>query len=94
LIFERRNKMKKTKAMLEEELKQKSTEIEYLKKELEKVERYMQYDDLAGELKAVYDSFVNAGFKEEQAFTLMTLVIQNQISNNSRSYTYRPYSKR
>lgn len=69
---EKENKpMKKTKAMLEEELEQKRTEIEDLKKELEKAEKYKQYDDAAGEMKAMYDSFVNAGFNDDRAFTAM-----------------------
>ena len=70
--------MKKTKAMLEEELEQKKTEIEDLKKELEKTEKHKQYDDAADELKAIYDSCVNAGFNEDQAFVLLNTMITNQ----------------
>ena len=70
--------MKKTKAMLEEELEQKKTEIEDLKKELEKTEKHKQYDDVAGELKAIYDSLVNIGFGEDQAFVILMTFIQNQ----------------
>ena len=70
--------MKKTKAMLEEELDQKKNEIEELKKELVKVEKYKQYDDMAGEIKAIYDSFVNAGFNEDQAYEIMIILLQNQ----------------
>lgn len=78
---EKENKpMKKTKAMLEEELEQKRTEIEDLKKELEKAEKYKRYDDMAGELKAIYDSLVNAGFNEDQAFVLLNTMINNQKS--------------
>lgn len=78
---EKENKpMKKTKAMLEEELDQKRAEIEELKKELVKAEKYKQYDDMAGELKAIYDSFVNAGFNEDQAFVLLNTMINNQKS--------------
>ena len=70
--------MNKTKAMLEEELEQKKNEIEDLKKELAKAEKYKQYDDMAGEIKAIYDSFVNAGFDEDQAFVLLNTMINNQ----------------
>lgn len=78
---EKENKpMKKTKAMLEEELDQKRAEIEDLKKELAKAEKYKQYDDMAGEVKAIYDSFVNAGFNEDQAFVLLNTMINNQKS--------------
>lgn len=80
--------MKKTKAMLEEELDQKRAEIEDLKKELEKAEKYKQYNDAAGEMKAMYDSFVNAGFDEDQAFTILMTMLQNQkaASNSWESY--------
>ena len=80
--------MKKTKAMLEEELEQKKSEIEDLKKELEKAEKYKQYEDAAGELKAIYDSCVNAGFNEDQAFVLLNTMITNQkaASNSLESY--------
>lgn len=70
--------MNKTKAMLEEELEQKKNEIEELKKELVKVEKYKQYDDMAGEIKAIYDSFVNAGFNRDQAYEILIILLQNQ----------------
>lgn len=85
---EKENKpMKKTKAMLEEELDQKRAEIEELKKELEKAEKYKQYDDAAGEMKAMYDSLVNAGFNEDQAFTILMTMLQNQ---KAAEPVYRP----
>lgn len=87
---EKENKpMKKTKAMLEEELEQKKSEIDELKKELEKAEKYKQYEDAAGELKAAYDSFVNAGFDEGQAFVLITIMLQNQKA--APTYTWESY---
>ena len=86
---EKENKpMKKTKAMLEEELDQKRAEIEELKKELAKAEKYKQYDDMAGEVKAIYDSFVNAGFNEDQAFVLLNTMINNQ---KAATPTYRNF---
>ena len=88
--------MKKTKAMLEEELEQKRAEIEELKKELVKVEKYKQYDDMAGEIKAIYDSFVNAGFNEDQAYEILIILLQNQkaASNSWESYLSKYLSTR
>ena len=70
--------MNKTKAMLEEELEQKKNEIEELKKELVKVEKYKQYDDMAGGIKGIFDSFVNAGFNRDQAYEILIILLQNQ----------------
>lgn len=88
--------MKKTKAMLEEELEKKKTEIEELKKELVKVEKYKQYDDMAGEIKAIYDSFVNAGFNKDQAYEILIILLQNQkaASNSWESYLSKYLSMR
>lgn len=94
---EKENKpMKKTKAMLEEELEQKKNEIEELKKELVKVEKYKQYYDMAGEIKAIYDSFVNAGFNRDQAYEIMIILLQNQkaASNSLESYLSKYLSMR
>lgn len=94
---EKENKpMKKTKAMLEEELEQKRAEIEELKKELVNVEKYKQYDDMAGEIKAIYDSFVNAGFNEDQAYEILIILLQNQkaASNSLESYLSKYLSMR
>lgn len=94
---EKENKpMKKTKAMLEEELEQKRDEIEELKKELVKVEKYKQYDDMAGEIKAIYDSFVNAGFNKDQAYEILIILLQNQkaASNSWESYLNKYLSTR
>ena len=55
---------KKTKTELIEE-------INHLKKDLDKLERYRKYEDAANEMKAIHDSFVNAGFTEDQAFMIM-----------------------
>ena len=55
---------KKNKAQLLEEL-------ENLKKELTKLEKYRKYDDTADELYAIMDSFTRAGFTREEAFTMM-----------------------
>lgn len=46
-------------------------EIDYLKKELSRLEKYKKYEESAQEIKAIFDCFVNAGFTEDQAFTLI-----------------------
>lgn len=55
---------KKTKAELIEE-------INGLKKEVEKLDRYKKYEETANEIAALKESFKNAGFTEEQAFELV-----------------------
>lgn len=55
---------KKTKAELIEE-------INGLKKEVEKLDRYKKYEDAANEMAALKESFENAGFTKEQAFELV-----------------------
>lgn len=77
---EKENKpMKKTKAMLEEELEQKQTEIEGLKKELvneiKRSEKYKQFEECADDLKALQNSFINSGFSEKQAFMMVLQII-------------------
>lgn len=60
----------KTKNELLEEIEQKNGEIEVLKTDIEKLEKYRKYDEMADEIKAINDSFVRSGFTEQQAFEL------------------------
>lgn len=60
----------KTKNELLEEIEQKNDEIEVLKADIEKLEKYRKYDEMADEVKAINDSFVRSGFTEQQAFEL------------------------
>lgn len=60
----------KTKNELLEEIEQKNGEIEALKSDIEKLEKYRKYDEMADEVKAINDSFVRSGFTEQQAFEL------------------------
>ena len=53
-----------------EEIEQKNKEIEVLKADIEKLEKYRKYDEMADEVKAINDSFVCSGFTEQQAFEL------------------------
>lgn len=67
----------KTKAELLEEIEKKNEELKNLKEEVENLERYKQYDDCANETRAAYQSFVNAGFSDEQAFKILTITLDN-----------------
>ena len=58
-------------AALKMEIRKKASEIDALKKEIEKLEKYKQYDEATAESKAVMDSFVRSGFTEEQAFDMV-----------------------
>lgn len=60
----------KTKNELLEEIERKNEEIEVLKADVEKLEKYRKYDEMADEIKAINDSFVRSGFTEQQAFEL------------------------
>lgn len=60
----------KTKNELLEEIEQKNEKIEVLKADIEKLEKYRKYDEMADEVKAINDSFVRRGFTEQQAFEL------------------------
>ncbi len=60
----------KTKNELLEEIEQKNEEIEVLKADIEKLEKYRKYDEMADEIKAINDSFIRSGFTEQQAFEL------------------------
>lgn len=68
----------KTKNELLEEIEQKNEELKSLKSEVKKLENYRKYDDCANEIRTVYQSFVNSGFTEEQAFEILTITLNNQ----------------
>lgn len=67
--------MKKTKEELINENAELKKQIRKNEKELVKLERYRQYSDAAGELRAAHESFVEAGFTDEQAFELLKLTV-------------------
>lgn len=60
----------KTNNELLEEIEQKNEEIEVLKADIEKLEKYRKYDEMADEVKAINDSFIRIGFTEQKAFEL------------------------
>ena len=85
----------KTKTMLLEEIEAKNLEIKLLKEEVKKVEHYKQYEEAAGEMVALRDSFINAGFTKAEANELLKLSLTNAIINNrsssSKSSTRYPW---
>lgn len=66
-----------TKAELLEEIELKNSEIEKLENEIERLEKSDKYKESADELKAMYDSYVEAGFNENQAFALAHTLLSN-----------------
>lgn len=54
-------------------------EINKLREDLVRLEKYRKYDEGAEELKAIHDSYVRAGFTEEQAFTLLITAMKMQM---------------
>ena len=69
----------RTKTMLLEEIEAKNAEIKALKKEIEKVERYKQYDEAAGEMAALRDSFINAGFTKAEANDMIKITLASGL---------------
>lgn len=60
---------------LKMEIQKKENEIDALKKEIEKLEKYNQYDEATAEIKAIMDSFIRAGFTEEQMFDIVKTML-------------------
>ena len=84
----------KTKTELLEEIKAKNNEIENLKNEVKKLERFKQYEDMTDEIAALRDSFVNSGFTKAEAFEIVKALIVQQVTINQSNLTkptYRPY---
>ena len=79
----------KTKNELMEEIEKKNEEIRSLEEEAKRLEKYKTYDNSAEELKGLIDSYIRAGFSEEQAFTLVQLVMSvNLRSPNTNLSVY------
>jgi sugar-specific transcriptional regulator TrmB len=72
--------MKKTKMELELELEEKEKEIKDLKKEIEAAKRKSVYDDSVAEIKAMYDSFIEQGFSDEQAYGFTIKMVERTIA--------------
>lgn len=52
-------------------------EMRKLEQEREEALKAEKYDEGATELKNLYDSYVRAGFTEEQAWELVTIMVSN-----------------
>ena len=69
----------KRKSELLELLEEKERDIKNLHDQIDNLEKYAKYDESASELKAMYDSFVNVGFSEQQAFILLTTAMDSTL---------------
>lgn len=84
----------KTKTQLLEEIETKNKEIQDLKNEVKKLERFKQYEEAADELAAMRDSFVKSGFTKAEAFELLRSMIQTQmpaLQVKQQPVSYRSY---
>ena len=61
-------------AVLKMEIRKKENEIDTLRKEIEKLEKYKRYDEATAEIKVIMDSFVRAGFTENQALDMVKTI--------------------
>lgn len=60
-----------SKEALMREINEKASEIDILTQKLERLEKNRQYDESANEVKTLVDSFIRAGFTEEQEFRMV-----------------------
>lgn len=67
-----------TREDLYNDINQKKKEIESLKERIEKLAKYEKYDESASECAAMKDSFVRAGFTDEQAFEILLVCLKAQ----------------
>lgn len=70
----------KTKAELLEEIEVRNGEIKKLKKEIEKLDRYKQYEDAGDGLFAMRESFLKAGFTRAEAFEMTKMILAGCMS--------------
>ena len=62
--------------------------------EVEKLERFKQYETMTDEMAALRDSFVNSGFSKAEAFEMVKMIVRNAVLNQMTSSSkpiYRPY---
>jgi hypothetical protein len=64
---------------LREEIHRLNGEIETLETTVKRLEKYKEYDQSSEELKAVMDSYIRVGFSEDQAFTLLQMVVAHAL---------------
>ena len=71
---------KKTKAELIEELEKKEADIIVLRKEIENLERYKQYEESANEMAALREAFRNSGFSVTESFEMVKLMVTTSVA--------------
>ena len=76
--------MRYTKTELEEQLKAKEKETKQLRAALEKFEMYEGLEEAARAVKMMQDSFINAGFTQQQAFELTKSIALQAITQFGR----------
>ena len=67
---------KTTKERLIEKLEEVEAERDRLKSDLEKLRKYEKYEEVADEMGAMKEAFVNSGFTEDQAFQVIITLLQ------------------
>ena len=67
----------------EEKIEHSKLEIKALKEEIAGLEKYKQYRKAADELKVIHKSFVDAGFTDDQAFTLINTACSSFMKSPS-----------
>lgn len=67
-----------TKQVMELNMKQ-TEEMQALEAEREKALEEEKYDEASASVKGIYDSFIKAGFTEEQAWELLTIMMEKSI---------------
>jgi hypothetical protein len=75
------NYSRKTKDELIREIKETQDYANDLKKKLEALERYKQYEEAANEMMAVKESFIAAGFTEAQAQEMLMAVLKDGLKS-------------
>ena len=71
-----------TKQVRELNMKQ-TEEMQALEAEREKALEEEKYDEMAIEIKGIYDSYIKAGFTEEQAWQLLALSMVNAFKGGN-----------
>jgi hypothetical protein len=74
------NYYRKTKDELIREIKETQDYANDLKKKLEALERYKQYEEAANELMALKESFIAVGFTDEQAYEMMLTLAKEAMN--------------
>ena len=71
-----------TEQVIELNNKQKE-EMKALETEREKALEEEKYDEMAIEIKGIYDSYIKAGFTEKQAWELLTIEMKNAFKGGN-----------